>query len=127
VTQRFWILAFAFAMCVQSSIAVAAEPQPNNVDDNIPKYRGCLIANVAIFDQAKESVSDTIDAAFYACRNERATIVLDILQSRKKTDENASIAVGDEFVTNAIDIPFREKEFVSLMTSRAEVKNAANR
>ena len=126
MNHRLLVLAVVFALVSHSSIAVATDSQLKSVDDKISDYRACLDAHVIIYGQANESVSDTIDAAFYACRNERAIIVLDIWNSRKEADEQASVAVGDEFVTNAIDTDFKEKAFVSLMESRVRAKNASN-
>jgi hypothetical protein len=86
-------------------------------------YEGCVIANAATFDDAKESVADTVKAAFAACKNERASIIL-MMNAKKKLDgsELWSLERADKFVTDLIDKPLADKVTVGLFSTRAKEK-----
>jgi hypothetical protein len=86
-------------------------------------YRGCVIARAAEFAEARESVPDTVAAAFAACKSERASIIL-MMNKKKKPDgsERWPLDRADKFVTDLIDKPLADKITVSLFSERAREK-----
>lgn len=114
-------------MFLQAASVQAPGPKDDKFITALHGYRTCVREKADLFLPARQSVRDTVDAAFFACRNERATLVFTITQIRKRTGQDDSLSKADEFVADLVDKDFREEVFVDVMTKKALREGTANR
>jgi hypothetical protein len=113
-----------FGLFVLAAQATSSVPtQSSEFLPLLDDYRGCVIANAATFEDAKEPVKDTVEASFAACKSERARIIL-MMNAKKKPDgsERWTLDRADRFVTDLIDKPLADKITTSLFAERARTK-----
>jgi hypothetical protein len=122
------MLMVALAMLfLQAVSAQAPPPQTEKFLTALHGYRRCVRTNADLFLPANESVRDTVDAAFFACANERATLIFTITDARKKSGKDDSVADAEQFVSALVDKDLREEIFVDIMRRRALHSGTANR
>ncbi len=85
-------------------------------------YKTCVRASALIFERAKESLSDTVAASFAKCQNERATILLGIVDRKEKQGQDYSIERAESFVDQLIDKSLRDEITVLIIEIRAGIR-----
>jgi hypothetical protein len=85
-------------------------------------YDACITSKALLFEKAKESVENTVNAAFAACKNERATLYFTMEDTRKKSGQEFDREWAERFITTLVDNPRRDETTVLLMEIRSGVR-----
>ena len=113
--SRLYLVGLSLPLSV---VATAAEP-PSPFIRDMRAYEACLMSKALSFERAKESVEATTNAAFAACKNERATLYFTMEENKKKEGKEFDRDWAERFITTLIDTPQRDEVVVTLMEIRA--------
>ena len=98
----------------------AASEKKDAFITSMREYKACVRKNAIEFERAREPIMDTVQAAFAACRDERASHLFLILEVQEAAGEaDPSIIKADEHVEQLVDKQLREDLIVQLMRARS--------
>ena len=108
-----------------SQTPLFAQEGPVQTSEFVQKKRAfeaCIDSRILIFEQAKESASDTVDAAFADCANERAEIYFAMREAREKAGTEFDHDWATRFLDDLIEKPKRDEALVLIFEIRSGIR-----